>query len=233
MSYIILNGINSNTIRGLLIQSLPPITKPLMRTMVEEIDGRPGDIVTPLGFAAYDKEITVGLHGGFDVDEVIAYFDSEGRVTFSSEPDKYYDYQILDQIDFERLIRFRTATVRLHCQPYKYSATESPVDLTVGGETSLELTNSGNTDSKPRLTVYGSGSVGIWLNGVQIFALDLSNDDHITIDAAELEASKNGIPKNRLVIGDIANLELPSGDNTLGWNGSVTRILVENYSRWI
>jgi len=125
-NYIILNGQNSNSISGLLIQSLAPISKPQMRTQTEEIDGRPGDIVTDLGFSSYDKEITIGLYGNFDINEVIAYFNSQGVVTFSNEPDKYYNYQIYDQIDFERLVRYRTATVTMHCQPFKYSTIEQP-----------------------------------------------------------------------------------------------------------
>jgi len=137
-NYIILNGSSSLQINGLLIQSLAPISKPLIRTQVEEIDGRDGDIITPLGFSAYDKEITVGLYGDFDINEIIAFFNSEGVVTFSNEPDKYYNYQIIDQIDFERLVRYRTATVTMHCQPFKYSTTEETETLgdngTVSGE---------------------------------------------------------------------------------------------------
>lgn len=149
MNYIILNGINSNTISGLLIQELSPISKPAQRTIIEEIDGRDGDIVTKLGYAAYDKEISIGLYGDFDINDVIAYFNSEGTVVFSNEPDKYYNYQILNQIDFERLIRFRTATVTLHCQPFKYSTTESEIELdgtiiTAEG-TNLTLTNTEDT----------------------------------------------------------------------------------------
>lgn len=125
MNYIILNGQISTNIPGLLISELPPITKPLIRTQVEEIDGRDGDIVTKLGYSAYNKEFTIGLYGDYDIDEVIQYFNSEGTVTFSNEPDKYYNYQILDQIDFERLIRFRTATVVMHVQPFKYSVTDN------------------------------------------------------------------------------------------------------------
>lgn len=123
-NYIILNGQNSNSISGLLIQSLAPISKPLMRTEIEEIDGRDGDITTKLGYSAYDKQITIGLYGNYDINEVIAYFNSEGTVIFSNEPDKYYNYQIAAQIDFERLVRYKTATVTMHCQPFKYSATE-------------------------------------------------------------------------------------------------------------
>lgn len=128
--YIILNGVNSNTITGLLISTLPPITKPKIRTQTEEIDGRDGDIVTKLGYSAYDKELEIGLYGDFDIDDVIAYFNSEGTVTFSNEPDKFYNYQILDQIDYEKLIRFKKAKVKMHVQPFKYPLEETPVEIT-------------------------------------------------------------------------------------------------------
>lgn len=129
ISYIELNGEKSTNVKGLIIQSLPPITKPKMRTSREEIDGRDGDIVTKLGYAAYDKEVSIGLHGDFDVDDAIDFLDSEGEVVFSNEPDKYYRYQILDQIDFERLVRFRTAKVKMHVQPFKHDAVDRTFDI--------------------------------------------------------------------------------------------------------
>lgn len=140
-NYIILNDQNSNDISGLLIQSLAPISKPLMRTEIEEIDGRDGDIITPLGFSAYDKQITIGLYGTYDINAIIAFFNSEGTVTFSNEPDKYYNYQIYDQIDFERLVRFKTATVTLHCQPFKFATTGESQTLSSGNPISDEGTN--------------------------------------------------------------------------------------------
>lgn len=130
MNYVIINGVNSNTIPGLLIQSLPPISKPLMRTEVVEIDGRDGDIVYDLGYSAYDKQISIGLHGNFDIDQVIKFFTGKGTVIFSNEPDKYYNFQIINQIDYQRLLRYRTATVTMHVQPYKYAVGETTsVDL--------------------------------------------------------------------------------------------------------
>lgn len=129
VNYIELNGEKSTDIKGLIIQSLPPISKPKMRTSTETIDGRDGDIVTRLGYAAYNKEVSVGLHGDFDIDDAIAFFDSDGEVVFGNEPDKYYRYQIIDQIDFERLIRFRTAKVKMHVQPFKYDAVDRTFDI--------------------------------------------------------------------------------------------------------
>lgn len=360
MNYIELNGVRSNSITGLMIQSLPPISKPLIRTQVEEIDGRDGDIVTKLGYSAYNKEVLIGLRGNFDVDDVIKYFDSEGIVTFSNEPDKYYHYQIIEQIDFERLVRYRTATVVFHVQPFKYSTTETPVTedmelmnipdwtqtkngvtlaaqnglVTIQGTStgatefympisalnleagdyslyavssgtlasacsirligsvpsdadsfggtylplqnnavasmddtldssktynyvwfyitsgntmdfaltlalvddnvqSLEVTNSGNTISKPRITITGGGTINLSLNGEQVFVIELGNEGQITIDSAQMEAYNDGFLKNRLVAGDYDNLVLNIGENTLSWTGDVSKVEIENYSRWI
>ena len=93
MNYCILNGVDSRSITGLLIQSLPAISKPLIRTQREEIDGRDGDIITKLGYSAYDREMLIGLRGNFDVDAVISYFNSEGIAIFSNELCKIYDYK--------------------------------------------------------------------------------------------------------------------------------------------
>lgn len=131
LNEIILNGKSSGLLRGLIIQSLPPISKPKIRTRTEEIDGRDGDIITKLGYSAYDKTFTIGLSYNYDIDDIISYFNSEGTVTFSNEPDKYYNYQILDEIDFERLIRFKTANVTMHVQPFKYSNIETTKKFTI------------------------------------------------------------------------------------------------------
>lgn len=369
---ITLNGTESSEITGLLIQSLPPISKPLMRTEIEEIDGRDGDIVTPLGFSAYDKEISIGLYGDFDIDEVISYFTSSGTVTFSNEPDKYYYYQIINQIDFERLLRYRTAIVTLHVQPFKYSIDESPktgiptknllntfnatygtdgqgqsvsgkltlakslgqlqitinedisinvfaaqvtvTGLTVGTSYTLSanagagvtttyiysdnlwgtrigtgnlndgvtfeatttsavigfystnntagsvrtikniqleagstasayvpcdavtVTNSGNYYSRPTLTLTGAGTINLYLNNNQIFVINLGETaSTITIDTTAMEAYA-GTPDtlmNRSVDGDYSNFKLNVGNNTISWSGNLTKIVINNYSRWI
>lgn len=235
-NYIILNDRSSEEIPGLLIQELPPISKPLLRNQIEEIDGRDGDIVMPLGYAAYDKDVSIGLYGKFDVDDVIDYFNSKGKVVFSNEPDKYYKYQILNQIDFERLVRFRTATVTFHVQPFKYSDDEKSKTYTSFDNNSVTINNRGNIYSRPTITIFGTGTINLSLNNNQLFVINLGNQaTQITIDAEALEAYRE-TPEtlmNRSVDGDYDNLRLKVGANKISWSGSVTKIIINNYSRWI
>lgn len=358
MNYVILNGVKSTLIKGLIIQSLPSISKPRMRTEIEEIDGKDGDIVTKLGYSAYDRNMSIGLYGDYNIDDVIAYFNSEGIVTFSNELDKYYKYQIVEQIDFERLLRFRTATVTFHCQPFKYSAVENDFTfdnecLTVGdynsvkggvraivknGELSfsgtplvatefyipiksqtlkagsyslqavtegtgatacsvrlittvpdnahsfagnyltfknndiaslngsiakdttygylwfyitpntaldfklsislidlsfnnVSIRNVGNIYSKPKLTLYGNGNVNLSINGVMLFVLDI--DGYITLDANEMNAYRGDVLVNRYVTGDYDKLKFNVGTNVVSWAGDVTKIEIQNFTRWI
>lgn len=209
--YIILNGTDSRTITGLLISALPPISKPLQRTLVDVVDGRDGDINTPLGFSAYDKTVEIGLTYGYDIDEIIEYFNSEGVVTFSNEPDKYYRYAIYEQIDFERLIRFKTAEVTLHCQPFKFSTTETPELFNVTSGSPITVTNDGNTQSRPNLTIIGDGEVDLSLNGSQILSMDLADNQAIIIDTEDMNAyaAQSAIKE---VIAEINSIQEGSGD---------------------
>ncbi len=234
-NYIILNGKDSRYIDGFLVQELPPISKPKIRTDVVEIDGRDGDIVTPLGYSAYDKELKIGIYGNYRIDDIISYFDSSGVVTFSNEVDKFYRYQIIEQIDFERLVRFRTATVKFHVQPFKYSRVETKKIFTLDRAdiTSAGVRNSGNTIARPIITIEGEGNVSLSLNGKSIFAIAFGDDRSITIDTEKMEAYNGSALKNRSVAGDYDNFVLSVGLNTISWSGRITKIMFENYTRWI
>lgn len=193
---ITINGVSSTTIAGLLITSLPPISKPLQRTLVDVIDGRAGDVVTPLGFAAYDKPVGIALTTGYDIDEVISFFNSAGVVTFSNEPDKYYKFAIYEQIDFERLIRFKTATVVFHVQPYKYANNENPLNFAITSGVPVSVTNNGNTISKPDLMITGEGVVNLDINGEQVLNIDFGESEQTYIidsDAMNAYATENAI----------------------------------------
>lgn len=233
-NYVIINGVNSSTKNGLAISNLPPITKPLMRNQREEINGRDGDLITDLGYAAYDKQIEIGLYNSYDIDSIIKYFTGEGTITFSNETDKYYKFKILNQIDYNKLLKFKTATVTFHCQPYKYSTTETTATFNTTGLSQVQITNNGNCKSNPTIKFTGTGTVNLSLNGYEILVLNLGDSSSsMTIDTDTLEAYNGTTLLNRNVTGDYTNLRLSEGLNTITWTGTLTKIEISNYSRWI
>ena len=235
--YVIINGQSSLEVNGLIISSLPPITKPMMRVEAQEIDGRDGDIVTPLGYSAYDKQIEIGLYDDYDLDEIMDFFNQSGKITFSNEPERYFKFAQYDAIDFEKLVRYKTATVTFHVQPFKYSYTEGEKVFDFSSqETSGELSirNNGNYISRPTIKLTGAGTVNLSINGAEVMVVDMSENSVIILDSSEMNAyAPNTTLLNRKVTGNYDNLVLKIGRNTISYTGTLTEIAVTNYSRWL
>ena len=98
---------------------------------------------------------------------------------------------------------------------------------------SFSIFNRGNTVAKPVMTIYGSGTINLSLNGAQIFVIDLASAGYITIDSAQMNAYQGDILMNRSVAGDYDDLVLQMGTNVVSWTGNVTQIEIDNFSRWI
>lgn len=231
MSYIIWKNKNSNEISGLLITELPPISKPKMRTSTTEIDGLDGDIVEYLGYKSYDKTISIGLTRNYDLNAIMSYFNGNGELILSNEPDKYYKAQIIDTIDYNKLINFKTAKVKFHVQPYKYLNSESPLILEINDETSLNVENKGLENSKPIITLYGSGTIQLLINNLSVCSVNIEEDEYITIDSEKEEAYFGSVLKNRQMQGDFPILN--SGINNISWTGNLTKIEIQPKSRWL
>lgn len=226
---VIINGVSSETLNGVQVLELPPITKPKMRNTVDTIDGRAGDIVTKLGYEAYNKRINILLHDNYVLDDVIEFFNQSGEIIFSNEPGMIYKFQVLESIDFERAVKFKRADVTFHVQPYKLSASEQPLEYTVSPAI---ITNAGTVTSAPTFVIEGAGTVEILVDGMGELSIDMT-DGSIVIDSDAMEASIAGVLKNRRVTGSYKNLWLSPGQHTISWDGIVASMTISNYSRWI
>lgn len=234
--YIVINGTDSRSIPGLIITKLPPITRPPMRTRTETIDGRDGDIVTTLGYSAYDKTIEIGLANEYNEDDIIRYFTQSGRVIFGSEPDKYYLFSCYDNINLEKLLRFRTGKINLHCQPFKYSDSEGELFFSWNkGRKEAFVRNNGNYFSRPKIIINGYGRTLFGINNNTILDIDFpSSGASILIDPVNMEASyTSGGLANRLVKGDYDKIKLEPGENIITLNGSGATFSIREYSRWL
>ena len=68
---------------------------------------------------------------------------------------------------------------------------------------------------------------------MEVFTINLASYGYITLDGAKMNANKGDALMNRSVSGNFNDLKLKSGRNTISWTGDLTRIEVENVSRWI
>lgn len=229
--YFTWNGIDSRQM-GIVVESLPPITRPAMRVSVTEIDGKDGDEIVELGYEAYDKDIVFGVKKTTEayLNVLLHWLSGDGELITSAEPTKRYYAKIYEALDLERLCRFRKASVTLHTQPYKYAVSEDEIEWT-GTNQVLQIENQGNITSAPLITVEGSGTVNISVDGMFVCKLDLDENDMIIMDSAELEAYDNASLRNRDMIGDFIRL-LP-GSHEITWDGSISSLKVIPKSRWV
>lgn len=231
MNYVVWNNIDSRDINGLLICELPPVTKPQMRVKETAVDGVDGSIIEELGYESYDKTIAVGLKIGADVDEIIEYFSGNGAIIFSNEPNKYYIARIIKSIDYERLLRYRTAKVTFRVQPFKYDNEEIEIYANADKQ-SLSVVNIGNYTAKPLITIEGTGAVDLSVNGTTICRYVFpSGGDTVILDSEKQDAYLGNLLKNRNMIGDFPVFE--KGVNVISWSGAVESVRIKRYSRWL
>ena len=229
MNYIVWNNRDSRDVKELIICELPPITKPNMRVKETAVDGVDGSIIEELGYESYDKTIAVGLKIGADVDEVLEYFTGNGEITFSNEPNKYYIARIIKGIDYQRFLRFRKANVTFRVQPFKYNRDETEMHAT---SERMVVENIGNYAAKPLITIKGEGTVELFVNGTAICRYTFPEDeDTVILDSEKQDAYWGESLKNRHMTGDFPVFE--KGANVITWSGSVERISVKRYSRWL
>lgn len=233
MEHFIYKNLDSRNIRGLIVLEIPPITKPRMRVRIDTIDGKDGNQITELGYEAYEKEVKIGLTRDYTIDNIIDWLNGEGQIIFSNEPDKYYNVKVIDQVDYEKLLRFKTATIRFNTQPFKYSATERTKIFTTTGMAELEIRNAGNYFAKPIITLYGKGTINLSVNGTQMCVLNLdpTTEEAITLDTDKQEAYSGNVLKNRKMDGKFPTLN--TGKNVITWTGELSKVEITNYSRWL
>lgn len=234
-------GQSSESFTGFIVSELPPISKPPKRVETITIDGRDGDITEFLGYEAYNKEIQVGLSSGYDIDALFEWLDGSGDLIMNNEPDKLYKAEIIDGIDFERLVNFKKGKIKFHVQPYKYeSADKIKIYSPLNSSGALSLTNKGNTQAMPDVYLNFTGTLNLRINGSYCCTITAGKTAESVTLFCEKEEIRAGIyvESNSLktfkMSGDFPVLK--KGDNEIKYSvtdGNLLKIYFKKYSRWI
>lgn len=245
MNYLIWKEQDSRYIKGLVISELPPISKPQMRVAETVVDGVDGSRIEELGYATYDKSMLIGITPQANIDEVIKYFSGQGDVVFGNEPDKYYKAHIINQIDYARLVRYRTATVTFRVQPFKYEYPEVTTEVAeqeITG-THIQIKDSkitnlsiGNVDAEIKVT--GKNLIDPKMATTTVNGVTCTNngDGSFTLNGTATDNASFRLDQSIYVGND--NLKSYDGEYTLSCNElvngtSITLMQIETWNSYL
>lgn len=159
------NGITSASM-GLVINALPPITRPKERTTQITIPGRAGDLTMVDGednYEPYTKKITVSCRNEYVTETLLDWLRGEGELILFGEEMFVYQARIAGEISFSRIgSAVSQAVIPFYCQPFKRA--RFPETQIFTASDGLEIRNPGNIASKPKLTISGSGALSILIS---------------------------------------------------------------------
>ncbi len=209
------------------MEFLPERISPKRRDESIVISGRHGTLTATDGtFETYILQVEFVLKDISKIDKICSHFKDEGDLIFSNNLDRKFKAKVNNQIEFSRIIRdLKRFVVEFEVQPFMYEA--SPAILTLTEPTSI--LNVGTFESEPIITVYGQGDITLIINNLNIILNAV--EEKITINSEALNAYNETLSLNNKMSGDFPIFN--TGENTISWMGSVTRLEIKPNWRWL
>ena len=225
-SFTLDNTINSRTDLGLRITQ-PPII-PMSKRLVDSIavDGREGSLTILRGWEDVRFNMSVALLGNNQhrrFREILPMILAAKTVSFSDDSDVYYNVKHVQAGALERrLYSLYEFSLSFICSPFRYIRNVPTVTLTSSGTVS----NPGTVYALPKITVYGTGSRTLTINGKPMILNILSGS--LTLDSELKTCYFGNVAQNQNMQGDFPIFEV--GSNTITLGSGITKIEIE--PRW-
>ena len=221
---------------GVAISKRPMIPSPKRRVTFMDIPGRHSSVrhdeetyedITIVVECHISKR-TGPLHEQIDAIKAWLFGAGEQPLIFSYEPDKAYQAQVVNAIDFTPHLRQAgTFPVLFHCRPFKVEADPSTLTYTSSGQT---IQNPGTVASAPIITIVGGGSITLNVNG-QVTEL-MNVQDRIILNSDLQECYNEGVQNENDKMSGPFPFLMP-GNNSISWSGSVSQVDITPNWRWL
>ena len=233
--YFIFKGIKSYDM-DIVVTRMPTITKPPKRVSDITIPGRDGVLhFDDDSYENYTKDIEFAIvNRGRRVsyETINRWLDGYGELMFSHEKGRVYRGIIKNKIDITNVVKqFSKFLVQWDVYPLKFSATPEN-DRLILYTNDYKFTGNGAVEALPIIRIYGSGDVGLIINGV---VHGLTNvEDHVIINSEISEVYKGSDNRNNHYNADDFPRLRPSGnENTVSWTGDVNKVIIDPNWRWL
>jgi predicted phage tail component-like protein len=229
------NGKDSYLDFGIFITKRPTIPSPKRRVSYIDIPGRHSrlrydegtfeDITIAVECTIKDRENLL-----LKIDNIKSWLFGAGEsdLIFSFQPDKKYIAQVVNAIDFEQIFKYTSMfPILFNCKPFKYATLNSILTITESGSF---ITNPGSIESKPVITVYGTGNIALIINDLEIELSDIENKIILNCGIEDCYDDEfNNL--NSKMVGEFPAL-IP-GSNNIQWTGNVEKIEILPNWRWL
>ena len=230
--YFIFKG-KKSTDMGLLLSSLPVVTKPKRKTNTVSIPGRNGTETQDLAtYEGYSLSIGCGFENikEVDIDRLWKWLDGSGDLILSTEPSKVYKARIDNSISMTDVYWvIADFLVQFDVEPFKY-AVNPQNDLIKMTKKEMTLYNRGTYYAEPVITLYGSGDITATINGRGYSCKNV--EEFVTIDTPLQMIYKENENKNTAY----QSREFPifqTDANTIVLSSNITKAEIQPNWRWL
>lgn len=218
--YFIFKKIESRDM-DIVVNKLPSIYKPTKDINKIEIEGRDGFLTEDLGtYRSIIKTVECTVKNLDNIDQICSWLDGSGEVIFSNQEDRKYKATIINQIEFNKVIRqFHRFIIQFECQPFASSLNNEILTLTKP----KNIINQTLYTSKPIITVYGSGNITLTINNRDIYLKNIAG--YVVLDSEMMDCYKDGMLMNNNMQGEFPIFQLLH--NTISWKGNVEKLTIK------
>jgi len=228
-AFILDNTINSRSDLGLRITQppSPPASKRIVESI--DVDGREGTLTILKGWEDMTFEMRAALLGTNIPGKWRAALPKllgAKTIYFSNDSTVFYNIKHAEAGALERrLSSLYDFSVSFTCAPFRYLRNVPLTTMTASGT----INNTGTVYSLPKITVYGTGSRTLNINGKPIILNILSGN--LVLDGELKTCYYGSVAQNQNMNGDFPVFNV--GNNTITLGTGITKIEIEPRWRYI
>lgn len=189
------------------------------------VDGRHGSIYNPLGYAPVEISLTLYLEDPSRVDDIFQWLSGSGELEYKG---RVSNVRIYAEIDPVKLANLRVIELSIIRSPFWHKAKDPYTKITTRVE------NEGNVLSQPiiKLTRGTSAKVEVAIGLVQ-FEYDFKGDSFVEIDCQEMDATMNGLSRNKQIKIGYEFPQLQIGNNIVKILKGAPTVEIKVKDRWL
>ena len=212
---------------------MPSVQRPEERVSHVVIPGRSGELTQTEGtdiYNSYIQTIPLIIDNEADVRTAEKWLRGDGYVTFSGQSDLKQRARVINAVTFTKHSKnslYWEGEVQFYCDPLKAKISDEPVEITESG---TQITNPGDVESRPLITIAGSGNVTVRIGTKSLSITGAASGWQIDSDL-EWVMNAIGYPQMGVYTGVFPTI--PVGNSTVQFTGEVTKLTIDGRWRYL